>query len=45
MWRFRARSSVSQFPLIAAAGRALGRHPRFADTPEPVRRSRPADGV
>ncbi|MDQ3241191.1 MAG: cupin domain-containing protein [Actinomycetota bacterium] len=33
------------FPLIVAAGRALGRHRRFADAPEPVRRSRPGDGV
>lgn len=32
------------FPVIAAAGRLLGLHRRFAGAPEPVRRSPPAGG-
>jgi len=33
------------FPVLAAAGRLLGLHRRFADAPAPVRRPRPGNGV
>jgi hypothetical protein len=33
------------FLAVAAAGRLLGLHRRFADAPQPARRRRAADGV
>jgi quercetin dioxygenase-like cupin family protein len=32
------------FPVIAAVGRLLGKHRRFAGAPEPVKRPRPGEG-